>query len=114
MIIDMQSLIELFDGDRDAARQVLVIFFESASKQLKEIREGIANENRNQVQHAAHQLAGATATCGMVELSHRFRELESCSASAALEVLSAGVSATSDILREAERESLSLFSEKNS
>lgn len=114
MIIDMQSLLDLFDGDRDGAKQILEFFFDSAKEQVKEIREGIATANRNQVKVAAHQMAGATASCGMLGLSRQFRELESHSDTASPEALSAEICAILDVLHAGELEYASLFPEQDS
>jgi two-component system, sensor histidine kinase and response regulator len=64
------------DGRTDVAQQVIRLFFKSAADLLRELQEGIAENDAVRVHHASHALKSASANVGAVTLSSHCRELE--------------------------------------
>ena len=78
------ELLTNLGGDWDEARTVIAIFFDSAGEQLDTLQAAVDEGNREQLANAAHQLAGATGTCGLTALCDQLRGLENDASTAEL------------------------------
>ena len=104
MQIDTAYLADLFGDDVEEAGRVLAMMFDSSRQQLQQLRKALAGDDRGAIGDAAHQMAGATVICGLVDLSRRLRALEVRAKTESLETLSATVDAIALTLDEAQAE----------
>jgi CheY-like chemotaxis protein len=75
-LVDMKILAELSSGDANVLREVVRMFIDQTSETLARLGAAISENNTSEIQKIAHSCAGASAVCGIRELSARLRELE--------------------------------------
>jgi len=81
--VDLRALNELVGGDPDFARELTATFIDSGEQQLIEIQLAAANDNRDDLEKAAHKLKGACANIHAHALQAMVQRLETDSKSAA-------------------------------
>jgi len=74
--VDMHQLLEAVGGDTEEARSIAEIFLEEVKAGLQLLDRAIAEWCLPDVEHLAHKLGGASASCGVSALAGPFRELE--------------------------------------
>lgn len=74
--VDMEWLEECNDGERDAMKAMVELFFSRVVGQLKEVEAAIAAGDPGNVRRIAHASAGASGTCGMRAIEKQWRALE--------------------------------------
>ena len=75
-IFDESVLLDLLDGDRKAADQILAEFFDDASRQIDAIGQAVAREDGSLLRQRAHALKGASASVGAKVLWRLSSDLE--------------------------------------
>jgi CheY-like chemotaxis protein len=69
-VFDKSVLIEILEGDEDLCAQILGLFLEETSGQLKSLKEALDREDPLSLERQAHSLKGASANVGAC----RFRD----------------------------------------
>ena len=64
------------EGRPDIVQQVVQLFFKGAASLLKDLENGVATGDHDQLFHASHALRSASANVGAIVLSARCKELE--------------------------------------
>ncbi|MGA7305803.1 MAG: response regulator, partial [Rhodothermales bacterium] len=82
-VIDDMVLLALFDGDTDAAAEVVADFSDHVPRQLAELRAAAIEGALDRVREGAHTLRGASASVGASTLSGLSGTLERCAATGA-------------------------------
>jgi HPt (histidine-containing phosphotransfer) domain-containing protein len=90
------------DGRTDVAQRVIRLFFKAAADLLRELQEGVAENDAVRVHHASHALKSASANVGAVTLSSHCRELEVIAQSGAVAEATTIVTAIIEDYRAAE------------
>jgi CheY-like chemotaxis protein/HPt (histidine-containing phosphotransfer) domain-containing protein len=83
--VDMDRLLDFTDGDPENLRELVTLYLEQTSGQLKQLEAAVQAANAPEVRRVAHSCAGASATCGMRHLVPSLRELERMGFEAQLE-----------------------------
>ena len=109
--IDKQLVLDIVGNDPVEARRLLALFFDSAREQVSKLRAGLLAEDMEQANTAAHQLAGAAGTCGIMLLSERLRALEQLTQTDPPTDFQPLVAEIEDLLRQAEEEAALGFAE---
>lgn len=97
-----QYLIDSVGGNIEDARGVLSLLFETARSEMLQLRAGIRADDPQLVEQAAHQLSGATGTCGLTEIYEKLRLLESQATVEPLDSLRDSVEEIGTLLQQAE------------
>lgn len=66
-MIEHEAIMKRLGGDQELFKEFVEIFLEDAPEYLQNFEAGLANENRSQVQHAAHALKGLASNFGAAE-----------------------------------------------
>jgi PAS domain S-box-containing protein len=74
--IDIALLRDATGGDLKLMRELIGFFLIQADEILKKLEHSIQSGSTDEMRTLAHKLAGASATCGMTDMGHRLRELE--------------------------------------
>jgi CheY-like chemotaxis protein/HPt (histidine-containing phosphotransfer) domain-containing protein len=74
--VDMDRLMEFSDGTTESLRELIALYLDQTRKQLDQLTAAAVAGNAAEVRRIAHSSAGASATCGMVNLAPVLRELE--------------------------------------
>jgi two-component system, sensor histidine kinase and response regulator len=82
-VLEALSLLQK-DGQPDVVHQVISLFFKAAGDLLRDLQEGVANNDAVRVRHASHALKSVSANVGAVTLSSHCRELEAIAQSGAV------------------------------
>ncbi|MCW8130071.1 MAG: Hpt domain-containing protein [Planctomycetota bacterium] len=83
--VDMDWLEECNDGDQEAMKAMVALFFSRAEPQLKDLEEAIAAQDVAAVRRVSHACAGSSGTCGMKALEKSWRTLEEMAKQGTLE-----------------------------
>ena len=75
-LVDMDRLLDFTDGSLENLRELVTLYLNQTSEQLKQLATAIAANAAPEVRRLAHSCAGASATCGMRRLAPQLRELE--------------------------------------
>jgi two-component system sensor histidine kinase/response regulator len=74
--INMEQLLEAVGGIEEEARSLSEFYMEQAREMLGRLEEAIRGSSMKDIEHVAHKLAGASASCGVIILLGPLRELE--------------------------------------
>ncbi len=99
-----QFILDAVGGNVADARALLTTLFDSGREQFEEMRAAIKEENRYRLSQAAHQLAGATATCGMSDISASLRDIENNANEAAFDEIETQVEKLFLLMQGAEKD----------
>ncbi len=97
-----QYLIDNVGINLEEARRILSLLFETARREMLKLRAGIRAGDPQMVKQAAHQLSGATSTCGLFEIHEKLRLLESQATVEPLDSLRDSVEEIGTLLQQAE------------
>ena len=97
-----QYLIDNVGIGFEDARRVFSLLFETARSEMLKLRAGIRAGDSRMVERAAHQLSGATSTCGLFEIHEKLRLLESQATVEPLDSLRESVEEIGTLLQQAE------------
>lgn len=75
--IDRDRLMEISMGDPEIAREILNIFVDGIPEYLEALDRAITNHNVQEVYRRAHQIKGASANAGVLEMPDLAHQLES-------------------------------------
>ncbi len=112
-LIDRDTVLEIVGGDISEAKNVIGMLFDSTRDQVLKLHAGLQGSDRKALEEAAHQLAGATSTCGLYEISEHFRALEENAHTESFDLLTDRVNQADELLRQAEAECNDLFSDSS-
>ncbi len=84
-IFDPSELLQLFEGDVEAAREVINAFLQSVEEDRNNIRQAIASGTEKALAEAAHRIKGAAANIGAGALRKRALEAEKNARSGAID-----------------------------
>lgn len=107
--IDQSLILEIVGGQPGEARRILVMLFDMVREQMVILQQGAADGDRQAIADTAHQLSGATATCGLATIGEGFHLLETHAPLAPIEDLQQRIAVIVDQLSEAEAEGSALF-----
>jgi HPt (histidine-containing phosphotransfer) domain-containing protein len=107
--IDQSLILEIVGGEPAEARRILAMLFDMVREQMVILQQGAADGDREMISSTAHQLSGATATCGLVTIGEGFHLLETHAPLAPIEDLRERIAVIAGQLREAETQSEALF-----
>jgi CheY-like chemotaxis protein len=74
--VDMERLRELTDGTEAGVRELVKLYIDQTTTQLRELETAIRAGQAVEVRRLAHSCAGASATCGMGGIVPLMREME--------------------------------------
>jgi CheY-like chemotaxis protein/HPt (histidine-containing phosphotransfer) domain-containing protein len=74
--VDMERLLDFANGDHDNLRELVELYLQQTAKQVTQLSVAVGNRNPDEVKRLAHSCAGASSTCGMINISPMLRELE--------------------------------------
>jgi CheY-like chemotaxis protein/HPt (histidine-containing phosphotransfer) domain-containing protein len=74
--VDMERLLDFANGDNENLRELVELYLQQTAKQITQLAAAIGNRSAEEVKRVAHSCAGASSTCGMVNISPMLRELE--------------------------------------
>jgi CheY-like chemotaxis protein/HPt (histidine-containing phosphotransfer) domain-containing protein len=74
--VDMERLLDFANGDTDNLRELVELYLQQTAKQVSQLTAAVNARNAEDVKHIAHSCAGASSTCGMIQISPILRELE--------------------------------------
>ena len=74
--MDMSRLLDFTDGDPENLRELVELYLSQTEEQLGQIAAAVQAGTASEVRRLAHSCAGASATCGMLQLVPLLRELE--------------------------------------
>jgi CheY-like chemotaxis protein/HPt (histidine-containing phosphotransfer) domain-containing protein len=74
--VDMDRLNEFSDGDPNNLTELVALYLNQTTQQMKELQAVISADDADGVRRIAHSCAGASATCGMKRIVPLLRELE--------------------------------------
>lgn len=83
--VDAKRLAELADDDAEAIAELLALYFSQADALVQKLTSAIENQLTKEVQSAAHQLRGASASCGLWAVLPALTKLEELGASGNLD-----------------------------
>jgi CheY-like chemotaxis protein len=75
-VVDTERLLEAVGGSIEEARDLADFFLEQAKEALELLERAVGNSCLREIDHLAHKLAGASASCGMSALIGPLREME--------------------------------------
>jgi CheY-like chemotaxis protein len=73
---DMNSVLELLDGDHELLQEVVDLFLRDCPEQLAAIREGIARNQATGLERASHALKGSVSNFAVPAIFHAAQRLE--------------------------------------
>jgi HPt (histidine-containing phosphotransfer) domain-containing protein len=73
---NVTQTLERLGGDENLLREVVEIFLEDGPKQMRSLRQAIAEGSAEGIEKTAHSLKGELGYLGVSEVSERARELE--------------------------------------
>ncbi|GDX36675.1 hypothetical protein LBMAG18_11860 [Alphaproteobacteria bacterium] len=68
-VIDIKYLKSIIDDDKEFEKELFLIFFENAQKNIEKLNEAIISQDKNSWYMAAHAFKGASASIGAFELA---------------------------------------------
>jgi CheY-like chemotaxis protein/HPt (histidine-containing phosphotransfer) domain-containing protein len=74
--VDMERLLDFANGDSENLRELIELYLQQTAKQITQLTIAVENRSAEEVKRIAHSCAGASSTCGMVNISPMLRELE--------------------------------------
>ena len=74
--VDMERLLDFANGDNENLRELVELYLQQTAKQVTQLTAAIGGRRADEVKRLAHSCAGASSTCGMVNISPMLRELE--------------------------------------
>ena len=75
-LMDLETLRQATDGDAVEQRELLELYLEETSKQVRALEGAVRNRAGGEIEQIAHKCAGSSATLGMVAVVGALRELE--------------------------------------
>jgi len=75
-VVDMARLLDLTDGTPESLRELVVLYVTQTGGQVTQLTAAVKAGNTKDVRRIAHSCAGASATCGIVQIVPILRELE--------------------------------------
>ena len=73
--VDMERLLDFANGDSENLRELVELYLQQTAKQIGQLTVAVGGRNADEVKRLAHSCAGASSTCGMVNISPMLREL---------------------------------------
>lgn len=105
-VIDMEVVEELLslsgDGDPELLVDLIQMYLEDGPTKLTEIERGLAEQDYERVERAAHSLKGAAGNLGAIAVQQDCEVLQQASRQHQLDVVHQGYSALDSHFREAE------------
>jgi len=74
--VDMERLLDFANGDNENLRELVELYLQQTAKQVAQLTTAVGNRKAEEVKRLAHSCAGASSTCGMINMSPMLRELE--------------------------------------
>ena len=74
--VQLERLRSACFGDSSKMQELIGLYLSQADQLLKKIGSAIKEESPDDIEYAAHKLAGASSTCGMASIGASLREIE--------------------------------------
>lgn len=76
VLVDKDGALIRVGGDEDIYNELMNLFLQSSSEQIKELREAVQKQEPEQIERLAHSIKGAAANLGIVYVQKSAYELE--------------------------------------
>lgn len=76
MVIDIKTLIERMEGDRELCEELVDIFIEDLPERVFSIKRALDENNNREVEEQAHSIKGAALNLCADEISHTAGRIE--------------------------------------